>query len=357
MDLGQLKSQVLYNCDVSDARHAGLYSVCGLAMRLRDLYKWARQVKPWAEDEASRVLAWIGEKEDLWESLMESEYGDLTINGSTFDPFDTLAINAALKPHNLFYGAGYAHSLKPTFFLSEIQFREVIAGYTVWHLGREHARDLLTLPAFSQNGQVVLRTEAAGMFLWDQIMYMNNSGRRALDFALKSCGLPDSKTESVRLHLADLLAVQQAVYIRHEVGELEESVFDRGTWQQMVADYPHTAVELLIRSLKDLLADTGPQGALTHLIHRQNAVALGFYVAFRNGLFQVLSRRLIGAFDSFLDRADWNLIAEASRDDRSSAIAMTQQIIKIHQTGRQDKNLDWARQAIESTMRRSGLIR
>lgn len=357
MDFEQLKNQVLYNCDVSDARHAGLYSVCGLAMRLRDLYKWARRIKPWVEDEASRVLTWIGEKEDLWETLLEADYGDLTINGRTFDPFDTAAVNDELRPHNLFYGAGYAHSLKPTFFLSEIQSREVIAGYTVWRLGREYARDLLTLPALSQTGQVVLRTEAAGMFLWDQIMYMNNSGRRALDFAFAACGLPDTRTESVRLHLGDLLDVQQNVYIRHEVGELEETVFDRNVWQQMVADYPHTAVELLVRSLKDLLADTGPQGALTHLIRRRNAAALGFYVAFRNGFSQGLSRKLICAFDSFLANGDWNLIQSASRQDRDSAIAFTRQVTQLYQTGQQDQGLKWARKAIENTMRQSGLIR
>ena len=35
-----MTEQVLRNCHISYARHAGLYSICGLALRLRDLYKW-----------------------------------------------------------------------------------------------------------------------------------------------------------------------------------------------------------------------------------------------------------------------------------------------------------------------------
>jgi hypothetical protein len=50
MDDKELKSftrQVLRNCDISDADHAGFYSICGLALRLRDLYKWENQLPPW----------------------------------------------------------------------------------------------------------------------------------------------------------------------------------------------------------------------------------------------------------------------------------------------------------------------
>jgi len=39
MDVESIIDQVSGNCAVSDARSAGLYPICGLALRLRDLFK------------------------------------------------------------------------------------------------------------------------------------------------------------------------------------------------------------------------------------------------------------------------------------------------------------------------------
>jgi len=127
IDLDRLTRQVLHNCDVSDALHAGIYSVCGLAMRLRDLYKWERRLAPWEEHEAGPVLDWIGKREDLWESLADAQYQPLSIDDREFDRFDCNGINTVLEPHGLFYGAGYAHSLKPTSRLQH-QISKLIPG-------------------------------------------------------------------------------------------------------------------------------------------------------------------------------------------------------------------------------------
>ena len=55
-----ITDQVLENCTISDSRHAGLYSICGLALRLRDLYKWEKGLDPWVEKDSSEVLEWNG---------------------------------------------------------------------------------------------------------------------------------------------------------------------------------------------------------------------------------------------------------------------------------------------------------
>ena len=356
MDLQRLTRQVLYNCDVSDARHAGIYSVCGLAMRLRDLYKWERGLAPWQEDEAAQVLAWIGSKEDLWETLLEADFGALPVNGRSLEPFDTRNINAALGADRFFYGAGYAHSLKPTFFLAEIEREETLAGHRVRHLGREHARDLLTLPAFSQDGEVILRGEAARMYLWDQIAYISNSGRRALDFALKACGLPDNRTATIRNGFSTVLQVQQQLYLRHEIGELEETVFDRELWQRIIADYPHTAVELLVRTLKDLLADTGPQGTLSHLVHHCHAAGLGLYMAFGNGMTRLLTPELICAFDAFIVDSKWDRVAAAAQAVRENAETHTVRILEIYDRRNSGADPQQTQEDMETYMRRNGWL-
>lgn len=356
MDLKDFSRQVLHNCDITDARYAGLYSVCGLAMRLRDLYKWEQGVPPWQEGDASAVLDWIGDKEVFWESLMSEEFLPLRLNGNRYDPFDSHRINLSLKPHGLFYGAGYAHSLKPTFFLAEIIAETKVADHTVWQLGREYARDLLTLPAFSQDGQVVLRSEAGRMFLWDQIAYINQAGRRPLAMAMQACGLPDPEPETIRRHMDKILDVQQTVYLWHEVGELEDRTFDRKIWRRLLSDHPHTAVELFIRVLKDVLADTGANGALSHIISGRNKAALGLYMAFVKGLFPLLCSELVCAFDGFLANSDWEFLASAKRAIRQKATDLTQLVIDIYRQGLQTDDKDWTRRTIETLMRQKELL-
>ena len=104
MDARELKSftrQVLQNCDISDANNAGLYSICGLALRLRDLYKWEKQLPPWEERNSSEILDWIEAKENRWEAFAENDYQELFLFGKTFDPFDSDGVNVVLEPYNI----------------------------------------------------------------------------------------------------------------------------------------------------------------------------------------------------------------------------------------------------------------
>lgn len=356
MDLHELKQQVLSNCDVTDAQHAGIYSVCGLVMRLRDLYKWEHRLLPWQDDAPAKVLDWIGEKETLWETLMDAPYRPIDLDGRHYEAFDTTAINERLRPHRLFYGAGYAHSLKPTFFLADIERVTQVSGHTVITTGTEYARDLLTLPAFSQEGGVVLRLEAARMFLWDHILYLGRSGRSALHYAARACGLPDAGNDTLRHGFDNFWPAQEAIYVQHEIGELEETVFDRATWQQMLADYPHTAVELLVRTLKDLLADTGPHGALTDLIDRRDNTGLGLYMAFGNGITRILTTALRCAFDAFIADSRWERMAEAAGKMRLDVAAYAGEVMTLYQAAQARKDIDSGRDAIERTMADRGLL-
>jgi len=220
LNLDEITSRVLHNCNISDANNAGMYSICGLALRLRDLYKWEQGLPPWEERDSSEVLEWIEAKENQWDRCMDSEFAQLSINGKTFDPFDTIGINAVLEPQNIYYGAGYARSLKPTFFLATIAEKSKINGTTVYTLDRELARDLLTIPALSQDDHIILRQDAAKLYLWDNIFYIKKSSRPALSFALESCGIKDRQPRALRKHLAGILAAQKETYIYHEIGEI-----------------------------------------------------------------------------------------------------------------------------------------
>ena len=337
LDTDLLTRQVLSNCDISDAAHAGLFSICGLALRLRDLYKWEHRLAPWIEKDTAEILDWIGAKEQLWEAVAENKFCDLSVNGSAFKPFEVDRINRALEPHGLFYGAGYAHSLKPTFLLAKITEILELNGFKVVVLGRELARDLLTLPALTQLDTILMRTEAARLYLWDQISYIKKSGRPALSYALNRCGVSGGDPEQVRQQLDHLLEIQKESFIFHEIGELSDTVFKRRTWQEIIAAHPRSPVELVARVLKDLLADTDPSGTLARIIQRHNEPALAFYAAFLDGLNREFFPEMRVAFQLFTQDRDWGLIEQAVGAGRKRVAEYTGMLMDFYRSGREGK--------------------
>jgi hypothetical protein len=350
MDDKELKSftrQVLRNCDISDADHAGFYSICGLALRLRDLYKWENQLPPWEERDSSEILDWIEARETRWESFADNEYSELSLFGQKFEPFDTDSINAVLEPHNLYYGAGYAHSLKPTFFLAEVVQQTRSNGYRIYTLGRELARDLLTIPAMSQNNSIFLRQQSANLFLWDKLFYIKKSGRPALNFALDELGIADRDPTVLRKHLPEIFGVVKNTYIYHELGEVQDTTFDRQMWREMVAAFPFSPVEFIARTLKDILADTNEYGTLQYLISQHQTAGLAFYVAFIDGLAREFFPEIRSAFTDFTESQDWRVIERAVNQGYRNAQKNTALILDIYRQGVEKDTLDWAEKEIQ----------
>lgn len=336
-----LVRQVRRNCAISDARFAGFYSVCGLAMRLRDLYKWEHALPPYEEHEAAHVLAWIGKKESLWERLQEMEFSALVIQGQSFDPFDTQAINRTIAPLDLYYGAGYAHGLKPSFFLGTVASRSTIDGHPVVTLASELARDLLTLPALTQDKTVLIRQSAIGLYVWDQMLYLNQSGRGFYQFALAAGGLSEQEAGSLRHCLPFVVAAQQKTFLYHEIGELSDTSFDPVIWRDIIAALPHTPVELLARAVKDILADTCPQGTLHQIIRSRAGAALGFYAAFLDGLGKQLFPEIRAAVRSYMQTGDWQAVADAVRLVYRKAVDMAQAITTVFDQGMRRHDSAW----------------
>ena len=342
-----LTEQVRYNCNLSDARFAGHYSICGLALRLRDLFKWDRRLAPWEEREAAEVLDWIDRKEQLWERIQGEEYVSVDIDGTAYDPFDTSGINACLAPRGLFYGAGYAQSLKPSFVLGRVDARFRINGLTVVHMGEELARDLLTLPALSQGDDIVLRKEAARLFVWDQIFYITPSRRPFLQYALKHAGIEGADPASLRSRFGGLLKDLYDVFVNHEIGERKDACFHADTWRAMIAAYPHSPVELLLRAVKDMLADTGPSGPLRAIINARQTVPLGFFLVFHDGLGRQLFPEVRAAFDDFARSGRWAALDDAVRGLHRKAGVYAAQMMDWFEQGRMRGDLDWAAQRMQ----------
>jgi hypothetical protein len=351
LDLTHLVRQIQRNCDISDAQHGGVFSVCGLALRLRDLYKWEQGMGPWAEEDPAALLEWIGKREQYWESVAGLEYNRLALSDPKVDPFDEEAVNSVLAPHGLYYGAGYARGLKPTFFLALIEDRWEIDGCSVYGLGRELARDLLTLPALSQGRTILLRRESARRFLWDQISFVAPSGRRALDAALDACGLADHRPAALRERLGELLAVQEGLHLHHELGEILDPHFGRDHWREIIAAFPLTRVEILARHVKDLLADTHSSGTLRHVCGRRSTAGLALYLAFADRLTKALFPRLGPCFDEFLQTRDWAAVERAVEAGHSEARRHADVLLSAYIEGKEHNDLGRVERAVEAGFR------
>ena len=343
----ELIKTVLYNCDVSDACHAGAYSICGLALRLRDLYKWENGLEPWIEKDSAQILDWIDAREKKWETLADAPFEKLPLNGIRHDPFEVSRINRILIPRDMFYGALYAQSLKPMFFMAAIEENLTVEELPVYLLGEEYARDLMTVPALNLDGNIIVRKSSACLHLWDQIVYIKKSGRPALEFALSHLGLRDFCPVAIQENLPQLLSAQMDTYIYHEVGEMRQTVFDRDQWRRIIATYPQTTVELLARASKDLLADTHMSGPLRRMIQTRNKVGLALYAAFSDGLLRELFPEIRSAFAEFAQHQNWELIETAVDHGQSNGRWWAERLMQFHAEGLKRDDPDWARDRIE----------
>ena len=350
--------RVRRNCDICDARFAGLYSVCGLAMRLRDLFKWENGLQPWVEKDSGEVLEWIGAKEELWEQIAEQDFGRIALGDHSYDPFDVTALNAVLEPEGLLYGAGYVHGLRPTFFLAAVEEKTRENGFSVYLLGRELARDLLTLPALSQGDAILLRREASRFFLWDQMFFVRQGGRAALRLALDTYGLEADDVAGLQQSFHRILTDQMSVYLHHELGELHDTVFDRETWRGILAAFPHSPIELLARAVKDLAADTGPHGTLPFILRERKTASLALYAAFLDGLRKSLFPEFLDAFKAFVPERDWACIERVIRIGHDKARHHADTLAGLYREGLEKGDLSWAANLIgERLLRPLGIAK
>lgn len=315
--LTSVAGQVQANCRLSDALYGGVYSLCSLLLRMRDLFKWEQGLAPWHEPEPPDLLGWIEAREEEWHATSPSPFQPIEIDQRRFSPFDAEGINATLRPHGYVYGAGYGTGMKPTFFLGELQEWKVISDLRVDIVGRELARDLFTSPAMRQGSQILARSSPMQSFLWDQIFEMRPSASDGLAYGLAQYGLDIHSLRSRPSGIgADLQRVAQSElqsWIHHEIGEAAQNAFDGHNWQILVSTYAGTPVEIFARVIKDLLADTHEEGLLRHIIENRIDSSLGFYVAFLRSFSRLLFPEIRIAFSSYKEARNWNRIEEARR--------------------------------------------
>ena len=320
---------IRHNCEISDARDNGIYSICNLVLKLRNLYKWEHAIEPWQEPAAPELLDWIDAKEKYWQTIVAESYQPLPLGGAAVDPHDAPAVNARLAEPGLFYGAGYGRSLKSIFFLAEKISEQTAGGCPVVILGRERAMELASPFAMLQDGLILIRREPLRYFFWDHVQEIRSSSKLSLHHALNQYGiLKDGRLDQglFRDRLDALVDGELPIFIRHEVGELLQDSLDSDTLRRIIAAFPDSIVEFVARAVKDVLADTHPQGMLGFIIRERRDASLGLYVGLLAGLRRELFPEIAPAFARLLQDHDWQGVEAARVACRNRNLALAERI-------------------------------
>jgi hypothetical protein len=323
----QLKDNIKFNCDVSDARFWGYFSICGLLLRYRDLYRSEQGLKPWTNIDRADIGNWIQAKEARWPDLEQQPFRSLTIEGKIYDPFDVNNINDVLRARGLVYGAGYGMYMKPTFFLAELKSKRDDGGLTVHTCGPELVRDLFTAPAMLQERSIFLRREPLLILLHFKFSELNARQNPALEDAFAQFGFRNRQIvdETFEKRLEALVDRYAEIILAHEIAEHGEGIPE---WKDILTAAGDRKNEHYLRALKDLIADTSETGPLKRISERKDRGALGLSVAFMEGFQRVLFPELKDAYAGFIRTGAWDVVETARKRGYARFIAERQRVLQ-----------------------------
>ncbi len=290
--LHPLQSTVQHNCHIADALYAGDYTLCIYLLKMREFYRWETGQSYNCDLENKTIGVWLRERETLWEELENSDFKNITLEEQEFGPFDTEQINQHLKPYGLIYSGGIGLQGRPHFFLGKLHEQQQVDGYTVYIAANEYARDLSAPPAMSLGQTIFIRRESLKRMLWEKLEEWRwnqpeNAMSRAVaqyDFNSDLDAALDAMTEN------ELNSV-----LLHEIGEVKAGQLLGEAWETMLAELPHSKAEIMLRALRDHLADA--LSTLPTLLQNQTTASIHFYFANLNSMRKYLYPGLLTAYE------------------------------------------------------------
>jgi len=326
---------IKFNCDVSDAQYWGYFSICGLLMRYRDLFRSEAGHDPWTPVSREEIAAWIDRKESRWPDLEAQGFRDLTIKGKTYPPFDIEGINGALNGDGYAYGAGYGMYLKPTFLLGRIRSVAEMDGHRVYTTEREIVRDLFTSAAMLQGRIIFLRLEPLKALLWDKFAGIRPGCDTAVLHAFQIGGIRSGQPidEDFSAKLDRMVLAYSGVLLQHELAESREAA---PQWKEVLTKAGDRNAEHFLRAVQDLVADTSDVGPLHRIVADQDRQSLSLMVGSLDGFRRFLFPGIREAYGRFLRDGDWSIIEEARRNGAARFRGLRQKVLDLFEQGDTD---------------------
>ncbi len=325
MDIQQLINNVQLNCHISDARHAGNYTLCVYLLKMREFYRWEQQHT--FSDPLSRedIGNWLSERENLWQSLEDHDYHAIEIDSTSYDPFDSQQINEIINTQSLIYSAGYGVKDKPHFFIAELKQKKQLNDYTIYISDREYARDLTSPPAMSQHKTIYIRRESFKRMIWERTEEWRwNKPENAMARAIRCYDFEQDLEGS----LSRMTDNELDAAVLHEIGEIQAGENLDG-WQQMMADISFTQAEIMARAVRDHYADT--LHTLPTLIKNNNRASMHFYFANLTNMRKHIFPSLMDAYNQWCDRNDISAIEKTVATALHHWRDIAGQILALHQ--------------------------
>jgi hypothetical protein len=287
------------NCDIADARHATDYTLCVYLLKMREYFRWEKNISFNQQLPHQELTEWLSCRESRWETLQSRDFVKIPVMNTLHEPFDTEAINQALNPLGYVYSSGYGRSMKPMFYLGALESRETYKGYTLIISGREYARDLASQPAMSLGKTIYLRRESLRRMLWEKVEEWHwNKPLNAMQNALACYDFDNNTVQSLNTMTNNEL---HSVKL-HEIGEVQAGERLGNEWEAMLAGLPHSKTEIMVRAVRDHLADA--LSTLPDLLSEMNVPALHFYIANLTNMRKQLYPSLIAAYEIWTTTGD-----------------------------------------------------
>lgn len=310
-DLDTLVHAVQRNCHIADARFAGDDTLCIYLLKMRELYRW-EQGYDFGDSLGDEELGnWLSERERFWDELAEEPFQPLPLGADGLDPFAADAANEILVPQGLVYGGGLGRGGRPHFFLGRLEHRDARDGYTALTSSRELARDLNAPAAMTAGGTIFLRRESLRRVIWEKVENWrwsrpdNPMGRAIACYDFEA----DPAAALEAMTTAELANVR-----RHEVGEVLAGRELGPGWEEMLAAVPQTRAELMLRAVRDNLADC--LAVLPALLEDPRPPSIHFYFGNLTPLRRQLFPRAMAAYEAWRTGAGTAALAAATEAGR-----------------------------------------
>ncbi len=323
--LPELCSTVQKNCHIADAMHAGSYTLCIYLLKMREFYRWEHH-RSFADNlDQATIGDWLRQREQLWEELEDREFEPIRLAGRQFDAFDADAINPLIAADGLIYSAGIGILGRPHFFLGQRHDTYQHDDYTVYISSREYARDLSAPPAMSQNRTIFIRRESLQRMLWEKLEEWrwnrpDNAMARVVEHYEFDADLNRALDSMTDNELNSILL--------HEIGEVEAGKFLGEDWQAMLMELPHSKAELMLRALRDHIADA--LSTLPALLEEENSPALHFYMANLSSMRKHLYPALQNAYRQWLENASLAPLKQQVEQGRQHWQALAEQSLELY---------------------------
>jgi hypothetical protein len=325
-DIDQLVAVVQHNCHISDARHGADYGLCSYLLKMREYYRWEKNLRFGEQLSNDGVGNWLLERECLWEQLADAEYEEIPLEGRRYQPFDTAAINETLRNHGLVYSGGLGHRAQAHFFLGRLASREDMDGYQVYVVGDELARDLSAPPAMCGESGIFLRRQSLRRLLWEKLENWRWAkadtplGRAfaCYEFDTDLDGALERMTES-----------ELRTTFLHEVGEFQVGRELGSAWNDLLLSVAGTPAERMLRAVRDNWVDC--KVTIPALLEERREASLHFLIGNMNAMNRDIFPALHKAYREWLENGSAEALLELARGGTKHWSRLAGDALRLHE--------------------------